>query len=419
MRCASAVLLPALLALFATTLTSGTAYGQKRAKKKKLPSWAIDPYTNKNDPSILKKVGYVSYGPFEFGDNGTTSTDVSATLGKAKIRWIETKHFKFGLDLSPWAIPNNKALKLRIRNELAELQERGFVKISPRVRRLDPWLRIHLNIMRLEKLYEDFEKRLGVTEKDFPTKRNTFINNKYMGEGPYLGQPSKYTILVTRKLADYSRYLQTYIGVVQEQAKRHNFKQSGSLFLGSSEELESNRNKNDVALHTHLVWNTTHNLLCGFRLYTHDLPVWWSEGCAHWFARKISKKWDNFDQNESAVADLRAIEKWNVKTRQYIGRGNITPIAELINWRDFGQLKFRDHVISWSLVDFVMNKYGDKGFRDYMFEMHEILDAKTGKNLARDIPGLQRKAMRKAWKTNALKLTEEWKEWVLSTYPVK
>jgi hypothetical protein len=111
--------------------------------------------------------------------------------------------------------------------------------------------------------------------------------------------------------------------------------------------------------------------------------------------------------------------KWNVEVRRLLTRDKVTPIAEMLNWRDFGQLKFDDHMVSWSLVDFVFSKYGDEGWRKYMFEMHEIIDPDTGKNIAKDIPGLQRKAMRKAWDTNALKLTEDWKEFVLSTYPLK
>ena len=49
---------------------AASAAAQAPTGREKLPKWKIDPYT-KNEPAALTKAGYVSYGPFPFGNLGT------------------------------------------------------------------------------------------------------------------------------------------------------------------------------------------------------------------------------------------------------------------------------------------------------------------------------------------------------------
>lgn len=389
---------------------------------KKPEKWRIDPYT-KNDPKAMERVGYVAFAPFDFGEYAgkPVSTDaIEETLGKLKIRWVETEHFKLGSSLPSFTIPaSDRPLKAKLRGELERLGKR-LPRINIKTRRLDPWLRVHLFAQRLEDLYEDFARRLDVTAASFPTQRNAQLRNgKYWGEGPYLGQHGKYAVLLFQKGSDFTRYLSLFVGKVQEMAQRWNFKIVGSQLFATAEELIP-QGSYDTRMHTHVVFNVVHNLINGYRFYSYDLPVWFNEGMAHWYSIRVSKKWGgkDFDQNESASVDMINSSKWAVKTRQWLVAGKLRPAAELLILRDFGQLTKYDHVKSWSLCDYLMS-LGDEKWRDYMNEVKGFIDPVSREAVAREVLKLQRKGLRKAYDLNPLNLDEKWKQWVMETYPVK
>ncbi len=410
----SRILFPFLFVPFLlAVLFLPTSLTAQKKKTPKLPRWKIDPYT-KNEPKAMEKAGYVNFGPFPWGD-GHDSTKIEKALGKARIIWVETAHFRIGSTLKPWVLPFDLKIRKMYRAELTELKKK-LPKVNPKKKVLDRWLRVHLFAHRLEKLYADFMKRMGVTDKSFPTKSNTWMNGEYWGQGPYLGMKNKYTVLLFEKASDHLAYLSTFTGRVQNFAVRHHFKKFGSILLCTAAGLEDGRLRNDVAMHVHVIWNNVHNLIDGYRHYTHDIPVWFKEGMAHWYGRRISPKWNNFDQNESARADLRSTWRWDIAVRKLVYQKKVTPAAAVLKWRDYSQIKFNDHLCIWSRIDYLMKK-DPKGFGIYMNNMKGVINKKTGMVDIGDIIKAQRKALHKAWNVSALSLDEKWKEWVLKTYP--
>ncbi len=385
-------------------------------KRKKLPRWKIDPYT-RNDPKAMAKAGYVSFGPFPLGDAHGTE-EVEKALAKAKIRWVETAHFRIGSTLPAWTLPFDPKIKKKYRAELTELKKK-LPRVKPKTKRLDPWLRLHLFAHRCEKLYADFCRRMKVTDASFPDKPGTYIDNKYMGEGKFLGMKQKYVVLLFDKLTDHVRYLSTFVGTTQKFAKRHHFKNFGSLLICTAAELEDGRLKNDVAMHCHVVWNVTHNLIDGYKLYHVDIPVWFKEGAAHWFGRRVDPKWNNFDQNESSTADMRRTWRWEVAVRRMIDSDKYAPFADASRWRDYGQISFYDHLAIWSRIDFLMKTFGDEGFRKFL----DIMKAPPGNGAdltsSKEIIKVQRKAMQEAFGMGPLSFEMKWKEWVKKTYPIR
>ena len=109
------------------------------------PKWRIDPYT-KNDPEVMARLGYVSYGPFEFGQRGdkaVTTADIDTHMHYARILWVETPHLRIGSALEPWSVPFDPVIKAKIRAELTELKERGKLRrLNVKTRTLDSWLRL-------------------------------------------------------------------------------------------------------------------------------------------------------------------------------------------------------------------------------------------------------------------------------------
>jgi hypothetical protein len=367
----------------------------------------------------MKKAGYVAFAPLQFGElaGATCSTDqIDDTLGKIKIRWVETAHFKIGSALDGWPIPaTDVKLRKKLEGELERLKKK-LPAVNVKTRMLDPWLRLHLFAQRCEETYEDMAKRLQVNEESFPKQKATLVNNVYMGEGIYLGQPDKYTVLMFKKSSDYLRYLSTFVGRTQEFAQRWNFKVVGSIFIGTAEELENR--SHDTAMHVHIVWNIVHNMIDGYRFYSYDLPVWFKEGMAHWYGRRIDPKWDNFDQNESSAADMLNEERWDLKTRQSLIAGRLRPVAEVLPLRDYGDLTKWDHLKVWSMCDYLMS-LGDEKWRDFMNGIKGQTDPTTGLAVGKEIVDVQRKALQKVYDVNPLTFEEKWKEWVLRTYPEK
>jgi hypothetical protein len=89
----------ATAALTVALFAAGAADAQD---KPKVPKWRIDPYT-KNDPKLMTALGYVSYGPFEFGP--VSSEEVDKFLSYDQFLWVETAHFRIGSSLQNWVVP--------------------------------------------------------------------------------------------------------------------------------------------------------------------------------------------------------------------------------------------------------------------------------------------------------------------------
>lgn len=410
----------ALAALLPTTLP---AQGGKAAdgKADKTPKWRIDPYT-KNDPAKMAKAGYVSFGPFPFGNIAAkvvTSADVDAALPYVQILWAETKHFRIGLNLPAWTVPMDAETRNKIRGELEELQK-VLPGVNPKARSLDPWLRLHLNAARLERLYAETQALFGVKDEDFPQDPANVVRTegaRYMGYGPYMGMKDKFLVLVFEKQPPYQQYMKTFVGRDTQHPQRWHFKETSSIMISFATEDDQFPRKHDTALHCSLAFNVAQNLLDGFRYYSYDLPVWIREGFGHWHERRISPDWPNYDQNEGSIADMKTLSKWEVYCRQLIANGKVTPFPTVIAWRDFGDLKFDDHVTTWSRVDFLIAQ-GQAKFEKFLFGIKGRVDANWVPD-QNDLVGATRDALRDAYGFSVLEFDARWAEWVKANYPAQ
>ncbi|MFO1053190.1 MAG: hypothetical protein U1F36_13335 [Planctomycetota bacterium] len=392
-------------------------------KQDKLPRWRIDPYTH-NDPKLLEKVGYVSYGGFEFGQRGTkavTTEDIDKAMPGSQILWVETPHFRLGSTLESWTVPLEPDVRGKIRGELTRLQERGFERINEKTRSLDPWLRLHLYAMRLEDHYAVMQSWLGVTDATFPKDeedRKTRIGD-YTGEGPFLGQKNKYLFLLFQGFPEYENYLATFTGRRTIGGQQWNFKDVDSLLYACAADNpnEDGRLKDDVGLHGHVVFSETHNLINGYLHYNFDLPVWMREAPAHWFERQISPRYNSFTRSEGAAPIEARQWRFDLETRKLLGNGKFTAFADIMKRRDFGEFDFPDHVTIWSRQDYLMS-LGKEKFAKFMRLAKAQVDPLTGQTMGDIVEGT-RMALREAYGLSPLSLEEKWRAWVLETYPTK
>ena len=386
----------------------------------KTPKWKTDPYT-KNEPKALQQAGYVSYGPFAYGGKGAgeaSTTDVEKTLPYAQIRWIETAHFRLGVDLPDWTVPMDAATRAKVRGELERLQQR-LPTVDPKTRKLDPWLRAHLFAQRCEELYAEFSTMAGVQDADFPQDPKNVIRQEgatYMGFGPYLGMKDKYLVLLVETMPPYQTYLRDYLGRETKFGQRWHFKDIGCLIYAVSTECDGGRLKHDTSLHCSLAFNVSQCLFDGFRYYNYDLPVWIREGLAHWFERRVDEKWNSYDQTEGSALDLKPTWKWKPLVRAMAGNGNkYAPFVTASAWRDFGDLKFEDHMAVWSRVDFLLAQ-GPEKWKAFLFDIKGRVNADWSPN-QNDLVGAVRDSLQERYGLSPLQFDDKWAEWVKANYP--
>lgn len=408
--------------LAAAFLTAVLALAATNAQDKdKLPKWKLDPYT-KNKPEALQKAGYVSFGPFAFGGHGpneATTTEIEKSLPYAQIRWIETPHFRIGSDLPEWTVPMDPQTRAKIRGELERLAEK-LPGVDPKTRKLDPWLRMHLFAQRCEDLYAEFSDLAGVKDEDFPQDPKRVIRNPgaaYMGYGPFLGMKDKYLVLLFEDMTTFQTYMKEYLGRDSKFGQRWHFKDVGCLIFTISTDCDERRLKHDTSLHCTLAFNVSQCLVDGFRYYNYDLPVWIREGVAHWFERRVDEKWNSFDQTEGSPADLRTTWKWKPLMRGMLGTDKVRSFSECYQWRDFGDIKFEDHVAIWSRIDFLMAQ-GKERWKTFLFEVKGRVNEDWTPN-QNDLVGATRDALQKAYGLSVLQFDEKWAEWVKANYPAQ
>jgi hypothetical protein len=388
----------------------------------KLPKWRIDPYT-KNDPAAMKKAGYVSFGPFPFGsiaDKPVSSATIDASLEYIQILWVETKHFRIGMNLPKWAVPMDMETRTKIRKELEELQK-VLPSVNPKARELDPWLRLHMNAQRLEKLYAETSTLFGVKDEDFPADPSKVVitpGARYMGYGPYLGMKDKFLVLVLEKTGPYEQYMKNYLGRPTKHPQRWHFKEVSQILIAFPTEDEQFPRKHDTALHCSLAFNVSQNLLDGFRYYAYDLPVWIREGFGHWNERRVDGKWPSYDQNEGSIADMRTIERWEPYCRQLIAvGGKFAPFTEVVGWRDFGDITFNDHITVWSRMDWLLSQ-GPEKWQKFLFGVKGRVDANWQAD-QNDLVGATREALQAAYGVSIIDFDRKWAEWVKAHYPAQ
>lgn len=390
------------------------------AKPEKLPKWRIDPYT-KNDPAALAKAGYESYGPFAFGakaDKPVTTTELDNALEHTEILWIETKHFRIGSNLPAWTVPMDPETRGKIRREL-ELLQAKLPTVNPKARALDPWLRAHLMAQRCEGLYAEVQALFGVKDEDFPADPAQVVRlpgKRYMGQGPYLGMKQKYLVLMFDRIGPFRQYLKDYIGRDQKYPQRWHLKEDSSILFAVATECDDGHLKHDTAMHCALAFNVGQNLLDGFRYYSYDLPVWIREGFGHWLLRRIDPKWNQFDQNEGSVAEMKTTSRWEPYCRNLLATpGKFAPFPEAYTWRDFGSITFNDHVAIWSRMDWLMSQ-GPEKWQKFLFLVKGRVDAQWFPD-QNDLVGATRDALQQAYGIPVLDFDRRWAEWVKANYP--
>lgn len=377
-------------------------------------AWREDPYTTA-EPDGLARAGYVALGRLQFAGAQETP-QIEHILGEdVKMLWVETAHFQIGCSLPPYLIQRTEwDEKAKIQAELARLKKK-LPKIDAKATRLDRWTRLHLFAQRAEDLYAQFAQRLRVDDSSFPADRAAAELPGAMGQGPYLGQPAKFSVLLVQKASTFGTYWRTYVGGEADSPRRWNFVATGSLFYGGAIEHSQDIHRSDTATHCHLVYNLVHNLTDGFGFYLYQLPAWWSEGLAHCYVRDVEPRFALTSDPRTYEIDPDRAWTWATRVYKRVKFDHFPPAAELLRWYEPMQLSFADHMMAWSRVEYLLT-LGDEGFSKYMHLMKAPMP-RTGPVPNHDeILAQQERALREAWDLDAPTFDERWRKHVLAHY---
>ena len=367
-----------------------------------------DPYTG-GEPAAMAAAGVVAYAPFPWAD-GKTTASLETVLGERRILWLETAHFRIGLSLRSVAWPEDQQKRKALQDEIKALRKK-LPKIPERPKKLDPWIRLHLYAQRLENLYADVQKLLSVTDADFPGK------GKEPRDGPYLGMPDKYLVLLFQKKSDCARYLDRFCGVKEDRSMRwYHDKTHQMLSVVAAEGLEG---FDEAGLHGQVVYAVSHNLLNGYNGYFYNLPLWLDEGIAHWFARQVPSDIVNVQiLDTEAVAEDR-MNDWPVKVRRRAQHdGAWFPFEKMAAWTKFDEMGYLAHSQSWSRVDYLL-ALDPKKVAQMVKQLKALPPPVNGAVPPAEVATLAQKLLIELFELDAATFDKKWREWVLKTYPKK
>ncbi len=118
------------------------AFGAQSKSQAEICPWC------KNDPAVMAKAGVISHGPITIGPKG--SADIAANYSATQWVFIETAHLRWASSLGPATVDLKD--KARVEAELARLRL-VLPSVPEKVKKLDPFLRLHLFAMRGEEFY--------------------------------------------------------------------------------------------------------------------------------------------------------------------------------------------------------------------------------------------------------------------------
>ncbi|MEO6594674.1 MAG: hypothetical protein ABIP94_07960 [Planctomycetota bacterium] len=368
----------------------------------------VDPYTG-GAPEVMAAAGIVAYGPFPWADAFST-TDVDRVLGEGRVLWMETAHFRIGLSLKTEGWPEESDQRKALQEELKQLHKL-VPKLPERPKKLDPWIRLHLYAQRVEGAYADFLKLIGATDADFPARGPS------PGEGAYLGLPGKFLVLLFQKKSDMGRYMERFCGRQSDSSMRYYHDKSHQMLACIS--AEGMEGFNEAGLHGHVLYAVYHNLLHGYQGYRYSLPLWFDEGLAHWYSRKVPSSMMNVEiRDDEAVAEEKQ-NNWPVKVRrraQHVGA--FFPFETMIAWEKWDEMGYHAHAQSWSRVDYLMQLDAEKvGLM--IRRLKSLPDGPGYEVLGAQARTLAQKLLIELFELDAQTFDEKWREWVLKTYPKK
>ena len=364
------------------------------------PDDDLCPYCE-NDAERLAAAGLVSHAPIAIGPAGSEALE--AELPASQWIFLESDHLRWASSLGHETVKAKD--KERLTAELDRLRVH-FPAIPQKVKKLDPWLRVHLMAQRGEEFYARFQELLGVTDDDFPESRQN--DGPYMGDGKYLGEKDKFEVLLHTNRETHRLFTKEYMGVSVTDALRWHWKEPHKMMM-SIPAVDADL-QYDRSLHPHCVHNLSHMMLCAYKHFSFDPPIWLDEGLAHAMEQEIDPTFHTLDGEEGSMPDNRGPSDWNKELAKLHRKKRVTTYAGLMRIQAFGEMSQDDHVSAYGLVRFLIDEKPTE-FAAFLGAVKGQLDD-AGYPDGSDLRGLQRTSLRELFGWSPAELDAAWFAWI-------
>jgi hypothetical protein len=354
-----------------------------------------------NDPKVLAAAGLVSHGPIDIGPKG--SADLAATSPATNWIFLESAHIRWAFSLGYESVEQKD--KERVEKELARLRLL-LPDVPAKVKKLDPYLRLHLLAMRGEELYARFQQLLRVTDADFPESRTA--GKPYMGNGRFLGEKEKFEVVIHVTRASHQQFTTSFTGITVTDSLRWHYPSLHKLLVSvPAEDPDLRQNR---WLFGHVAHNLSHLFLCAYKHFSYEPPIWLDEGLAHAMEKECEPESNTTDGEEGSMRDTTQAPDWGVAAKKMLAQQKQRKLAELLHIKEFGEMDANTNLTAWSMVRFLIDKHGD-AFAKFLGDIKGQLDEKgypTGANLQ----DLERKLLKELWGFSPADFDEAWKAWL-------
>ncbi|HUR28175.1 MAG TPA: hypothetical protein VM509_08305 [Planctomycetota bacterium] len=369
---------------------------------------STDPYT-KGNPEILKQAGYVSLAPFTFAD-GIQPIDMVEVLGGIDLLWAETAHFKICSSLKTYKSKADQLENDAIDKDIALLTKKIPACRNSRGSTVDPWLRLHIYALRLERLYGDFCEHTGFSDADFAPGGS----KKGMGSGPYLGQKQKFTVLLAEKSSTLGRFTRQYVKKEETHVQRSELS-GGTVFLGiSAESLREGGVELDSALHCAIAASQISNLLSGLRDNGWVVPLWLEIGMGHWFSRRIDERFTYYaDGTSRNGSDDKYI--WKPRVRALVENKFPYSWDDMLATLEWSKFTPHAHILSWSRIDWMMQQ-GPPAMRKFLEPLTARLSVESDVERAKAQLERAKAGLQAGFGKTPEECEVAWRAWVKKTY---
>jgi hypothetical protein len=356
----------------------------------------------KNDPALLAASGLLNHGPTAIGKDG--SEKLAALCTASKWIFVESAHLRFASSMGDQTV--ELAERERVERDLARLREKlPSVPVKPK--KLDPWLRLHLLVMKSEDFYARFQQLLQVTDADFPEKRQP--TGPYMGNGKFLGEADKFEVVLHSQVDNHRRFTESFSGVVVQGALRWHFQEPHKLLVSipAVDDL-----RDDRWLTAHVVHNLSHLFLCAYKHFSYNPPIWLDEALALAMEKEIEPTFRTLEGEEGAFRDDTGPKDFAAEARKLLATDKAVRFAALLQTQNFAELGDPGAVTAWSMARFLIEAHPD-AFAQFLGRVKGQLDG-AGYPTGADLPGLQREALKELWKWTPADLDTAWAAWVMA-----
>jgi hypothetical protein len=355
----------------------------------------------REDPALMAAAGVVSHRGGTIADR--TGEELAAKLPASRWLFLETAHLRWASALGDSAVDARD--RERVEAELARLRT-ALPDVPSKPRKLDPWLRLHLQAMKGEEFYARFQALLQVKDTDFPAERR--LDRPYMGAGPYLGEKDKFEVVLHVSRENHRRFTESFSGVAVNDSFRWHFPGLHKLLV--SVPVEDADLKDDRGLWPHVAHNLSHAFLCAYKHFSYDPPVWLDEGLAQALEKEFDPQSRTTEGEEGSLRDTKAPADFAAAATKLVATDKAPRLSVLMNAKDYSELGTDGAVAVWSITRFLLDAHGEKYAR-FLAGVKGQLDA-NGMPSGEDLPNLQRALLRELWGWSPLELDDAWRSWV-------